>query len=581
MKAPELTQNQMLNFLLRRNEAGKTIRRQRWEYLWDDVMAYLWPQMGSMKANTAFMPGEKRGQRSYDGTPEDALDVMVAGLQAGTIPENYPWFSWELVPKWLNKSKAVQVWLSQCRDICLEFLHASNFAMGTALTYKHLGAFGTACKWRAKDDEPGKAFGFNTLRLTDCVFFENKRGIVDTLFWEFKLSARNAVARWGKDAPGSCKRATESGSHDSEFAFLHCIFPREDYNAEFKDNKNMPFASWIIHPAKRKLVEESGFKIFPASVPRWDKLDDQAFAFGAQLQGGVYGRGPGIKVLQDMGILSAQGKANLIAAEQIVKPAMDIPSDGYERSYSTAPDARNWYDPSATHGLRAQTSLALPKELPVALQMQDRQRNIIKEAFHVDVFLTLAATPPGMTATEAMIRNQEKLLILEPMLSRQKVEHLQADLDWAFAVLNDLGYLPPAPDIVYMGGATGIRNIFKSPLFMAQESLKSDRIMKAYQRAAAVLQARAGKSDIMDMLNDDEALRIMLEADGVPPEIINDPDQVDKIRKARLQQRKEMIAEEQALKLSKAAMQFGKVKTGEGEENLAGDMVKQMTGEEG
>ena len=61
-------------------------------------------------------------------------------------------------------------------------------------------------------------------------------------------------------------------------------------------------------------------------------------------------------------------------------------------------------------------------------------------------FAVRRLTPPQM------IRNQEKLLILEPMLSRQKVEHLEADLDWAFATLYELGYFPDPPDIIQAKG---------------------------------------------------------------------------------------------------------------------------------
>jgi len=373
MEAPKLTQKHMVNQILRRNEAAKSIRRQRWEYLWDEVMGFLWPQMGSMKAQTAFMPGEKRGSRCYDGTPENALDIMIAGLQIGTIPENYPWLDWELVPKWLNQSKEVRLWLQRCRDITLEFLAASNYAMATNLTYKHLGAYGTACKFRTKSNQPGKAFSFNTLRLTDCVFFEGKDGVVDSLIWEFKLSARNSVARWGDDAPGSCKRAVESGNHDAEFQYVQAIFPREDYNGEYRDNKNMPYASWIINPAKRELVEESGYRVFPASVPRWDKLDDSAFSGGAQMEGGVYGRGPGIKLLQDMGVLNQQARSNLIGGQKMVEPALDIPDDGYEREIMTYPGAQNRFNVKRAGGARIGIVNDI-RDLPFSVNMQDRQR---------------------------------------------------------------------------------------------------------------------------------------------------------------------------------------------------------------
>ncbi len=578
MAIPKLTEKQMVQRLIQRNSTAKSIRRERWEPLWDEVMQYLWPQMGSMIDQTAFMPGEKRGHRAYDGTPESALDIMVAGLQTGTIPENYPWFDWEMVPPPLNQIKAVKVWLQACRDIALEFLAASNFGMATNLTYRWLTAFGTACKFRAKLDDPGKPFGFHVLRLTDCVFFENDKGLVDTLFWEFKTSARNALKRWGDQAPGACKRAVESGEMDQEFNFLQSIFPREDYDGYRFDNKNMPWASWIINPAKVELVSESGFRTFPADVPRWEKLDDQAFAYGAQLGGSVYGRGPGIKCLQDMAVLNQQMRSNTIAGQKMVEPAWDIPDDWYERYIDFAPNAQNRSSRRDSSGPKIEP-LGVPPQAPFALQVQQAQRQMIQQAFHVDVFLTLNNVPAGMTATEAMIRRQEALTILEPMISRQKVEHLERDLDWIFAVLDEAGYLPPPPDEVFMYGR-GIRNVFRSPLFMAQEALKATKVLQTYQKAAAIVQARGGNQNVLDNLDDDEALRIIVEADGVPADLLLDPAKRDQVRQARLQQQQQMMQEQQALIAARVASAMGKVKTGEGGgRNLAADTMKQLSGE--
>ena len=575
MKPPALTEKQLINQILRRNEAAKSIRRQKWEWLWNEVMQFLWPQMGSMLAGTAFQPGEKRGQRCYDGTPEDALDIFVAGMQSGTIPEQYPWIEWELIPKWAN-TRNVKIWLQMCRDITLEFLAASNFAMATNLTYRHLAAFGTACKLRLTSSQPGKPFSFNCLRLTDVVFFEGKSGIVDSMMWEFKISARNAVMRWGDDAPGACKKATESGNHEAEFQFLQAIFPREDYNSELKDNKNMPFANLVINPAKREIVEESGFKTFPASVPRWDKLDDSAFSGGAQLGGGVYGRGPGIKSYQDMELLNRQARTNLIGGEKMGNPAIFIPSDGYERKIKRYPGAENYYDPSIAAKIYTADDL---RGLPFSREMQMDQRAMIKERFHVDLFLPLINLPPGMTATEATIRNQHALVINEPMISRQRVEHLELDIDWAFSVLYEAGEFPPPPDEVFKFGQ-GIKNIFKSPLFMAQEGLKATKVLTAYQKAGAIVQARGGNQDVLDNFDDDKALAVMMEADNVPAEIIRDPKDRDQIRKARVDERKKMVMEQQLAMAAKAAGQMGKVKTGDGGgDNMANDMAKAATGE--
>ena len=197
----------------------------------------------------------------------------------------------------------------------------------------------------------------------------------------------------------------------------------------------------------------------------------------------------------------------------------------------------------------------------------------------MDLFLPLINLPPGMTATEATIRNQHALVINEPMISRQRVEHLELDIDWAFSVLYEAGEFPPPPDEVFKFGQ-GIKNIFKSPLFMAQEGLKATKVLTAYQKAGAIVQARGGNQDVLDNFDDDKALAVMMEADNVPAEIIRDPKDRDQIRKARVDERKKMVMEQQLAMAAKAAGQMGKVKTGDGGgDNMANDMAKAATGE--
>jgi len=73
---------------------------------------------------------------------------------------------------------------------------------------------------------------------------------------------------------------------------------------------------------------------------------------------------------------------------------------------------------------------------------------------------------------------------------------------------------------------------------------------------------------------------VMMEADNVPAEIIRDPKDRDQIRKARIDERKKMVMEQQLAMAAKAAGQMGKVKTGDGGgDNMANDMAKAATGE--
>ena len=122
-----------------------------------------------------------------------------------------------------------------------------------------------------------------------------------------------------------------------------------------------------------------------------------------------------------------------------------------------------------------------------------------------------------------------------------------------------------------------IKTTFRSPLFMAQEGLRATKVIQTYQKAAVIVQAKGGDRSVLDNFDDDAALRIIMDADGVPPEITLDPQKRDQVRQARLQQQQQMLAEQQALTAAKIAKDMGKVKTGS-DRNLAADTAKQLSG---
>ena len=260
--------------LLARMEYGKQ-HRQWWETtLWTPVIEMLFPQMGSMLSGGTINPAEKRGSKAYDGTPESAADILIAGMHNGLTPDNMKWFNWFLKPKELNDIAEVKKVREKRRDITLEYLQSSNYHEQTKQTYRQLAALGTGIKWREKD--PDKMFRFEVLKLSECILIENRYGAVDCMFRECKWTARNAFKAWGDKCADAIKNAvrSESGnSMDQEYPFVMAVVPREDFglarDVTLKDNKNMKFACIWIDPnasSGSKVMDETGFNLFPASV---------------------------------------------------------------------------------------------------------------------------------------------------------------------------------------------------------------------------------------------------------------------------------------------------------------------------
>ena len=544
-----MTDNELIKQIMERNRAGKAYRAEHWEPLWEAAGQFVQAQTGSMISGSSRVDGEKRGMRVYDGTPESAKDIMVAGLYSGWCPDNYKWFRWSTVPLDLSKMAKVKNWLSACEDITYLAINDSNYGDATFSCFEQQVSFGTGVKYA--ESSPTKLLNFQLIDLIECVFFENEHRIVDTMFRECSLTARNAIARWGVDKmPAEILRADESGNKEAPFKFLHAIFPREDYDTSKRDRLNMPFRSLWIYPEKSLLMNEGGYRDFPYSVPRMYKQGNER-----------YGRGPAIKALSDMGVLNQMGATNLTAGQRMVEPALQVPDDGYTKAVDLSPGALNFLP----QGKGEIKPIVAGLNVPFGLEMQDRQEKAVQRWFHVDVFLALTMADSRMTATEIMERKQEKLQLLGPTIGRQKREHQDSDLDRIFSILYENNYFPPPPEEVlqYMDR---LQTEYTSPLYQAQMRRDSEAIISVYSKASMIVQA-TGRPDALDRLNDDKAMEIISDRENLPVEVLVDQELASQVRAKRQQQQQAMQQAQASMSAVEAAKSLGQTPMDPGQPN--------------
>ncbi len=249
-----MDQKELVKQIVTRNAKGKQ-DRSRWETLWEQAGQYVMAQLGSMLSGSQRTSGEKRGIKVYDGTPESAKDIMVAGMYSGLCPDNYKYSKGVFRPRDLMKVPEARKWAAEYDDIRYQVRNSTNYGSITLSAFEHQCAFGTAVKYA--EHHIDKVMSWSLIDLTECVFFENAYGDVDTLFREVQFSVRDALKRFPKDKiPDEVKRADESGNKDNLFKFLHAVFPRTDYDPWKRDRLNMPFASLWIFPEKELVMEE-------------------------------------------------------------------------------------------------------------------------------------------------------------------------------------------------------------------------------------------------------------------------------------------------------------------------------------
>lgn len=501
--------------------------RGTWEQHWEEIAERVLPrQMGFVGERTQ---GEKRTQKIFDSRPMVALDRFASVMDSMLTPRQSRWHNLRTTDETLNKDHDVQQWFYQVNNLLYNARYSpkANFAGQNHERWTSMGAFGTGSLFI--DFEPGVGLRYRCVNLRDTYFLENHQGIIDTVFRCFKYTAKQAVQRWGKDRmPERILKAYEAPNRQHEmFEFLHVVKPRQSRDPQRVDARNMPFASYYIAVAERQLVTpEGGYTSFPYSISRYVTAPDE-----------VYGRGPAMMALPDIKMLNEMAKTDIRAVHKLVDPPILLHDDGIlgngAMTVNMKPGGLNIGGVNR-EGRALMQPFNSGARVDINESKMDQRRMAIDDAFLVTLFQILVETP-RMTATEALIRSQEKGMLLTPTMGRQQSEALGPLIERELDLLAFHRILPPMPDLLIEAGGE-YEIVYDSPLSRMQRAEE----LVGVQRTMELLAPFANMDpSILDVFDKDQLARLTAEVSGVPSPIIRSPNDVIAIRQQRAQAEQE------------------------------------------
>ena len=260
--------------------------RASWWSHWKDISDNLLPRSGRFFIQDRDK-GWRRHNNIYDSTGTKALRVLAAGMMSGMTSPARPWFRLGTSDPELAKSAAVKIWLDQVTRTMLEIFQKSNTYRAFHQMYEELGAFGTAASIVLPDFS--KVIHHYPLTTGEYCIATDYQGRVNTLYREFQKTVHELVAEFGYDTVSPTVRGMyDRGNLDQWITIVHAIEPRTDRDPRMLDSKNMPYSSLYFEVGGKQdqFLRQSGFKEFPAIVPRW-----------ATAGGDIYGNSPGMKRL--------------------------------------------------------------------------------------------------------------------------------------------------------------------------------------------------------------------------------------------------------------------------------------------
>ncbi|SNS12730.1 Bacteriophage head to tail connecting protein [Humidesulfovibrio mexicanus] len=481
--------------------------RGHWLPSWRELAAQIMPRKGLVLPGQGQQPAD---EAVFDSTPAHSLELLASALGGLLTNPALPWFDLRL-GRGAPDNDEVRAFLADCRERLLSLFNteATGFQACVHELYLDLCLFGTAVL--SVEADPDCLARFSVRPLFETHLAEDARGMVDTVIRTYSLSARQVLEQWEATCPPEVRRRAQE-EPEARVNLIHAVFPRPERDPASPASAHFPYACVFVEQDSGALLEESGYHEMPYMCPRWAKVSGEA-----------YGRGPGLTALSDVRVLNAMSRTALMAAEKMSDPPLMVPDDGFLGPVRSGPGGLSYYRAGSQDRIEA---LPVRVDLSAIEAMIERRRQSIRRIFLAD---QLAPEAVNSTATEALIRQAEKMRILGPVLGRLQTEFLAPLIERAFNILLREGELPPWPKDLPQGS---LRVDYASPVAQAQRQAEAENLAQAVR----YLQPLLGGGDpfsIMDNFEPDAMARHAATLFGLPPEYLRPQDRVAAIRAAR------------------------------------------------
>ncbi|MCK9239801.1 portal protein [Desulfocurvus sp.] len=492
--------------------------RQPFDSIWEEVAEH----MGPAYAGFSGEPGHPRRRREdlVDSTARRAANIFAAGMLAGASSPSQRWFALGLEDRDLAASPRVRAWLQEAEDRLYAALERCGYYPQQVLGYHQSGLFGWQCLFVDEDPAvPDAGIRFRALPLHEVYIDENHLGEVDTVLRRFRLTPRQAAARWGEERLSpALRRALGPGRGAGRpVEFLHAVTPVRSGGGARRPG--LAWRSVYMELGDGHVLSVGGYAELPYVVARAHRLPGTAYSYS-----------PGTEALADAKMINEMKRLILEAGQLAVAPPYLVPDDGFVGRFSFEPRAMNYYRRAEGNSLADFGPLSVGGDPRFSLEMLAATRQDINEAFFVDLFLAVSqrvrngGTP---TALEVAELASERMFLLGPLLVNQQRENFQRLFDRLFRLMSRRGELPPAPP---EAAGHGLRVDYVSPLMLAQRESQARSVLRTYAEIAPIV---AVAPQVLDLFRHDENVRRVMEQRGFPQTGVRPAAEVEALRQGR------------------------------------------------
>jgi hypothetical protein len=440
--------------LLSRYSKLKT-RRSGFESKWQEVADYLLAVPYDLATRQL-----KQRKPIMDTTATSASRNLAHSIKSTLASGD--WWSGTINDSYMAQDPIAKDWLETAVRTTNHYLNQSNLDQSLLEVITDTILYGTGGLLIEEDDE--EYFSFSARNPSELVISENHKGLVDTVFREEVMSARNCIEKWGNKCT-KLIQDTYKADQDANIKILHAILPRTNRNKNKIDAKNKPFASVWIDVNSGEIISESGFDTLPLPVCRWSKYSGQ-----------IYGHGPAMEALSEIKRINEELYISVTAKALNSKPPLLLDDDGILSRPKMIPGEVLYRRPSR-NGSKGFEFLTPANTNPSMIDSEISDcRESISKSFYNDIIMSQQLQ--YVTAEGIKSSSNERERVLSSVVGRIQNELLEPLIQRVFNILLNKNVFPPIPEPLKKQKSWRI--VWNSPLARRQEERRADALSKAF-----------------------------------------------------------------------------------------------------
>lgn len=491
-------------------------KRTNYDSLWQEIAMFCDPKNAYFTVNRT--PGDNTPTLAKtDDTFQSCLPMFASIVTSILCPQVYKWHTMRF------RNDAIQAsfgaFLEAQNDTVFSYRYNSNSGFVTAVheAWMQAATYGH-CILSVTPDKVHKRLNYQCLPVKEFYIDKNASGLIDTLYRKVEYTYRNLRGMFPNYMPERYKDSQDTRWLDEKMELIQVVEPSQ--------TKSKEFDVVYIDMKCREIIEKKTMPIMPIVCGRNMVYSDSDDPYGFSQAMCVL---PSIKALNalrfnEIKVSDLMARQTFLAGDDVVNPNQ-VMSGGIIHG-GIDQDGRPMVAQLQYQG----TVYPLDKEV-------EKYQQTIREVLFVSLYLTYQQTQ-SRSATDAMIKANEKMSLLAPIADRLAREVIAPMIDLEMYWLDQMNLLPEAPDALKQAQANAGERakfdiIFDNPILKSQKSDAAMGIQQLAQFVAQMAQMDGGES--LDLLNTEAAIRELQNILNVPAQVVSTPEVIQQKKAAKAQ----------------------------------------------